>query len=106
MHVANTNPSAGLPPRAPSRHFRLRQDLRVHDDDVGHGYKCREAAQHFLFNGGFVFGEFEVTIDQSSSFSEKCFRRRPERAAEAHASTTRFNNGSCRDSAPTLGMPP
>ena len=46
------------------RHSRLRQDLRVHDDDVGHRYKCREATQHLLFDGGLVFGEFEVTIDQ------------------------------------------
>ena len=30
------------------RHSRLRQNLRVHDDDVGHGYKSREAAQQAL----------------------------------------------------------
>ena len=51
------------------RHPRLRQDLRVHDDDVGHRHECREATQHLLLDGGLVLGEFEVTSDQWCSFT-------------------------------------
>src|SRR6202142_4222705 len=54
-----------------NRHARLREDLRVHHDDVGHRHKCREAAQHLLFNGGMVFREFEVALDQSSTSSNR-----------------------------------
>jgi hypothetical protein len=46
------------------RHSGLREDLRIHDDDVGHRHEGGEATEHFLFDGGVIFGEFEVTLDQ------------------------------------------
>ena len=47
------------------RHTRLRQDLRVHNDDVRHGYKSSEAAEQFLLYRGVVLGQMEIAIDQS-----------------------------------------
>ena len=54
--MANTTPSAG--------HAGLGEDLRIHDDDVGHGHESSEAAEHLLSYGGLVFGELEIAIDQ------------------------------------------
>ncbi len=47
------------------RHSRLRQNLRIHHDDVRHGYESSEAAKQFLLYRGVVLGQMEIAIDQS-----------------------------------------
>src|SRR5216683_1432900 len=51
-------------------HPRLGEDLRVHDDDVGHRQESGKAAEKFLFYGGLIFSELEIAIEQSMSSSE------------------------------------
>jgi hypothetical protein len=41
-----------------------RENLRVHNDDVGHRHERGEAAQHLLFYGCMVFSKLEVAFDQ------------------------------------------
>ena len=76
------------------RHSRLGKNLRVHDDDVGHRHKRRKTTQHLLLNGSLIFGEFEITIDQSSAsnhrFSELMFLF--DHAANCSTEKTRTGN--------------
>ena len=46
------------------RHSRLRQNLRVHHHDVGHGDERRQTAEQFLFYGRLVLSQPEVTVDE------------------------------------------
>ena len=47
------------------RHARLRQDLRVDHNNVGHGHKRGEAPEHLLPQRTLILGELEIAIDQS-----------------------------------------
>ena len=84
------------------RHSRLGQDLRIHHDDVGHRQESGEATEKFLPYGGLIFGELEITIEQSvfprvrrippappllSSNKESCWAFLPRRGKAAKASS-------------------
>jgi hypothetical protein len=61
--------NAGSEEHALGRHARLRENLRVHDDDTGHGHERCEPAEQFTTDGGLIFGELEITIDQRAHVS-------------------------------------
>ena len=50
------------------RHARLRQNLRIHHDDVRHRDERGQSAEKFAAHRGLIFGKTEVAFDQFGSW--------------------------------------
>ena len=79
--VATAADDARRKHHAIDRHARLRQNLRIHHDDVGHRDKRGQSAKKFPAHRGLIFRKTKVAFDQSSSLAasaaEQCCEMKP-----------------------------